>query len=874
MTVLLSSKSHSQSILDPYPIYQQQENLVDQGLELIDDGNEKQASVLFSKALNIYKQQLVQAEIKHGSDGEELIDILARRAYTDILLKQNNDAISCFEKALTLCDKYHRYKFNRIGRNWSHVAFLYKELGELYLQNNQPQDAIKQYEKCVNDLSLPDKNSNEYAMLNNLKQEICRNLLRLYEKHGKTNNTLRTVQVFTSCGGDDALLGDIYETHKEYTAAVKCYAKKLGAIKAQQNWNSEELGKAEYDMARILYKAGDLPNARDHLLNAADFFDQAFDESAFGALRSVEEMQEQYFCYSFEPLILDPLKMAQISIRRKGVLLDTLMENKAELAGARNDPVGRQILNAYNTAHLARVNHENNCAIANKINEGKLSRECDTCDELNLKENDLEKTLLYGLLAGVNKNRKLPLPKSDLERRYALKMQNEGRKRRANSIDIGTVIDSLPFKSVFLDFIQYQEIGNDGNYNRNYGVLVLCAGQKPAFVRVDNATAIDDSIAQMRKAITQGKESLVSEQLNNLARKLWIPIYKELPPDTKTVIISPDGMLNFLSFATLVDANGHFLSENYEIVYLGSGRDLAYTVELDRNTQLSLFANPVFDKTEILSNPNRIAMRSAEIAEYNDIKLPRLPGTEIEGKSLIQEAERMGWTVAAYFGDSATEQQIRALKKAGILHLATHGFYLNTSDTGGNETRGMKVSGLDDHQPSPSNVKGVDPMRASGIALTGAQVTLKAWSEGKAPDTDNDGILTAEEVAGLDLSGTWLVTLSACETGVGEVKTGEGVFGLRRAFMMAGAKNLLMTLWPVNDATTADFMKDFYHRALASGDAPRALADTQRDWLVKLRREKGLLAAVRDAGPFIMTTMGALPSNATFSAPQKKNFLK
>jgi hypothetical protein len=148
-------------------------------------------------------------------------------------------------------------------------------------------------------------------------------------------------------------------------------------------------------------------------------------------------------------------------------------------------------------------------------------------------------------------------------------------------------------------------------------------------------------------------------------------------------------------------------------------------------------------------------------------------------------------------------------------------------------------------------------MMASGVALAGAQKTLELWGQGKAPDPETDGILTAEEVASLDLNGTWLVTLSACETGVGEARSGEGVFGLRRAFMMAGAENLLMTLWPVADDTTASIMADFYKEALATGDAPGSLAKVQRDWLVKLREEKGLAAAIREAGPFAMVMMTA-----------------
>jgi CHAT domain-containing protein len=147
-------------------------------------------------------------------------------------------------------------------------------------------------------------------------------------------------------------------------------------------------------------------------------------------------------------------------------------------------------------------------------------------------------------------------------------------------------------------------------------------------------------------------------------------------------------------------------------------------------------------------------------------------------------------------------------------------------------------------------------MHRSGVALAGAQVTLKAWAKGEVPPTNNDGIVTAEEVGGLKLKGTWLVTLSACDTGSGQARAGEGVMGLRRGFIQAGAQNLLMTLWPISDEATVQIMLDFYDRALKSGDAPAALAETQREWLVNLRKETGLLNSVMLAGPFIMSSQG------------------
>jgi len=160
-----------------------------------------------------------------------------------------------------------------------------------------------------------------------------------------------------------------------------------------------------------------------------------------------------------------------------------------------------------------------------------------------------------------------------------------------------------------------------------------------------------------------------------------------------------------------------------------------------------------------------------------------------------------------------------------------------------------------------------DPNFATVVlpTLQGSEPYTITWDKGL------DGILTAEDVSTLDLKGTWLVTLSACDTGSGEARAGEGVMGLRRGFIEAGAQNLLMTLWPISDEVTVQIMSDFYEAAHKTGNAPEALAEVQRDWLVQLRDGKGpkfdkvkdaingrggLAKAVNLAGALIMSSQG------------------
>jgi CHAT domain-containing protein len=266
---------------------------------------------------------------------------------------------------------------------------------------------------------------------------------------------------------------------------------------------------------------------------------------------------------------------------------------------------------------------------------------------------------------------------------------------------------------------------------------------------------------------------------------------------------------------------------------------------------MRVFANPDFGgivAAQRVDQKNTVALRSVEMRDLQGISLPSLPGTEKESAELEARAKKSGWQPQAYLGPNATEAELRKVSSPQILHLATHGFFLPEIDIGRQNHAG-------DAAEIPKT-KLVNPMHRSGLALAGAQTTLQAWGRGKVPPTENDGIVTAEEVGGLKLDGTWLVVLSACDTGGGEAKAGEGVMGLRRGFIQAGAQNLLMTLWPISDETTVQIMLDFYDAALKSGNAPQALADVQRDWLVRLRKERGLLDAVRLAGPFIMSSQG------------------
>jgi CHAT domain-containing protein len=263
--------------------------------------------------------------------------------------------------------------------------------------------------------------------------------------------------------------------------------------------------------------------------------------------------------------------------------------------------------------------------------------------------------------------------------------------------------------------------------------------------------------------------------------------------------------------------------------------------------EVVLFANPDFDlasKTMLAEADNRSSapgakrLRGSEKREIEDWRFGSLDGTQEESDELIKKFAGWGWTPTDLTAEKATKEALLKIHSPYILHLATHGFFAKEDPT---VTQTEPDASLNDRQSVTKSKFFKNPMHRSGLALAGAQTTIEAWKR---------------DVSTLDLQGTWLVTLSACDTGSGEARAGEGVMGLRRGFIQAGALNLLMTLWPISDEVTVQIMSDFYEAAHNSGNAPEALAEVQRKWLLKLRTEKGLAQAVNLAGPFIMSSQG------------------
>ena len=284
------------------------------------------------------------------------------------------------------------------------------------------------------------------------------------------------------------------------------------------------------------------------------------------------------------------------------------------------------------------------------------------------------------------------------------------------------------------------------------------------------------------------------------------PILSKLPENVKTLIISPDSNLNKLNFAVLLNEENRFLCQDFDIKYVAAARDIVSQTSNYRseNPRINVFSDPSFGFEQDLQIAGETSLTESTILR-DGLNLNPLPGTKNESAYLKSKASEWGIKIQVSEQHLATEANLRKIEAPHILHFATHGFFLpDNSDPQNNSRHGL-----------------TNPMHRSGLALAGAKQTLELWGNNDPPEPSNDGILTAAEACLLDLTKTWLVVLSACDTGRGKIVDGQGVMGLRSAFTQAGAQNVLMTLWPVSDKYTTDFIKAFYDRAMVDGDALR-----------------------------------------------------
>lgn len=584
--------------------------------------------------------------------------------------------------------------------------------------------------------------------------------------------------------------------------------------------------------------------------------------------------------YTLAASVRDAPELMLGLLRYKGVIIESLLEDRS-LARAKLSPDDRVLLDKRRAARegLAQLAFETPKDSDQKTQENRQADMQTLAAYLTMLEDGLDRTA-----------------------------SGAGRAVRSLNTAVGKVKLAIPDHGVLLEMVRYSRCVGNGQWETGYGAMVLTPIEGPTLVPLANADEIEKNVAAYQAflqeseansangavtaaepssgqpaaaapAASNERDQSLSVLLRALYQQLWAPIERFLPPETKIVIISPDAALNFVPFAALLNSADEFIAQKHSLRYVSSGRDLLGEKKAPGKGGLLILGNPTFSAQSLVGAPgsetNSAATPNVDRPELQTLRLPALASSTQEVARLETQAQSWGWPVRVAVGAEASESQLASANSPRILHLATCGFCLSDStENAGIEERPNaaqiepfeRVSYVTTPETGsllPESAKlfaGAKPLKnpiqRSGVALAGAQATLAAWTQGDAPPPGNDGIVTAEELGALKLEGTDLVVLSACDPGIEPVRSSDAILALRRAFIQAGAQHLLIRLRPSMDVETVKLMDEFYERYHRNNNAPQAFAENQRDWLVRLRRDHGLAAAVSVAAPFVLSSRG------------------
>ena len=360
---------------------------------------------------------------------------------------------------------------------------------------------------------------------------------------------------------------------------------------------------------------------------------------------------------------------------------------------------------------------------------------------------------------------------------------------------------TLPRGTALIEFIRYQPFTPAASASERFGttryaVYILAADGTIQGMDLGPADAVDAAVQTFATILASPDTPLgqVKAEAQALDGLVMAPVRAALG-DTKTVFLSPDGALSLIPFEALVDESNQYLVETYQFRYLTSGRDLMRIADTAASDNPAvLMGNPTYGRAGALAAQTNTNDNPLHAIDFENRIFPALPGTQAE----VDLIAPLLPSSLVYTQTNATEAVIKQQSEPSILHIATHGFFEPTDDAS-------------------------NPLLQSGLILAGA-------ADGQS-GPNQDGILTALEVTGLDLQGTQLVVLSACQTGLGEISTGEGLYGLRRALVLAGSQSQVISLWKVSDEATQELMVAYYERLGSGTPRDAALRETQRAFL-------------------------------------------
>jgi CHAT domain-containing protein len=570
-------------------------------------------------------------------------------------------------------------------------------------------------------------------------------------------------------------LGNFYRVQGNYVAAEVALKKALDIrIRMLGDSHPDYVKTLEY-LGILFWNKGDATNAYAYLSSAAnkslEFINHYFAPMSEAEKTKYWDVLQPRF-QRFYNFAIDTYE------QNPAVLKDVFnfqIATKALLLNATNK-IKNSILNSGDQNlirdYIAWVSEKESLAKYYALSKGELAQQKIDLKALEKKANDMERSL------------------SQRSADFAKGYENE-------QIDFTKLSSLLGDHEAIVEIIRVRAYAKDFTDESKYMVLVLAKGvTQPTVSVLNNGNQMETRYAKFYKNAIQQK---INDE--HSYAQFWERI-EPLVVGKKVIYFSPDGVYNQLNVNTLKKTDGNYLVSNYDVVVIGNSKDI---ITLKGRKQQAVKKDAF-----VLGFP-----------DYGGTAVA-LPGTKVEIEGINKILTGSGYKVSMRQQTEASEAILKTVKAPALMHIATHGYFLADADL----SKGGDAMGVD-----AENAKN-NPLLRSGLILAGA-----TDQDNATPDlqSNDNGVLTAYEAMNLSLEGTDLIILSACETGLGDVRAGEGVYGLQRAFLVAGANALIMSLWKVDDEATQQLMTNFYTNWTKTGNKQTAFKQAQLQLMSKYK---------------------------------------
>lgn len=713
-------------------------------------------------------------------------DASTKSAPTQKLLADIYYTLGDYDKAEASVTKAIASQEKQFGRNHIEVA---KSISQLALVKFYKGDDKKQIEKLMlesRDIMATKlgKDNPQYAeILKNVavlyisekKFDIAFNSLTVAEsiwkaKTGRKNN-INTASIYT-------LTGDVYYQQKNYKKAEEFYNKSKDLYERFFSRTHPEYVKVVSKLSKVYYMQKNMKAAKANIEEALGKYEE-FIKQYFPAL-SEREKAKYWNTIKGDFEFYNTLAFGNFEdFKDQKKVYDYQLLTKALLLSS-SIKIRERILNSSDEALKTQY--------SSWLQKKELLTLAISMSPAQLTEAEIDVAALHQEVERLEK---------DLSQRSEIFGENFETKR----IEFGDVKKALKANEVAIEMIRYRYFNHTFTDSVIYAALYTKSDfSKPKAILLKDGHKLEGKYFKFyRNAITGKIHDNVSYGV------FWQPIIEEIG-QVATVYLSADGIYNQINLEAIATPDGRYVIDNSNIVLVSNTKDIYLRTTKKRqagtDNTASMFGNPTFYVT---ASANR--------------SIPDLPGTEKEINQLHFLLKEKGWMTNEFVERSAAEEKIKEMNSPKIFHIATHGLYRpSTQMTLEKELEGNEA------------MLTQNPLMRTGLLLRGAGDLLDKTDYNYNMES---GILTAYEAMSLNLDKTDLVVLSACETGLGDLEAGEGVYGLQRAFLVAGAKVLIMSMFKVDDEATQKLMLKFYQKWLNTNNLRQSFIDAKKELRVE-----------------------------------------